>query len=148
MGKRPAAAAREGLPMAAQRVRIIDIAQELGVSTATVSNVIHGKTKKISDQTVRRVQEALERRQYVPSMAGILLAQNSSRIVGAAVSGQGGTVTVLVAAEGDAQLSDETISSLSEQLNRLREPCTTVAVARAEVVPVRIDVEADRKSVV
>ena len=49
-----------------------DIAQELGVSTATVSNVIHGKTKKISDQTVRRVQEALERRQYVPSMAGIL----------------------------------------------------------------------------
>lgn len=75
--------------MAAQRVRIIDIAQELGVSTATVSNVIHGKTKKISDQTVRRVQEALERRQYVPSMAGILLAQNSSRIVGAAVSGQG-----------------------------------------------------------
>ena len=60
----------------------------------------------------------------------------------AAVSGQGGTVTVLVAAEGDAQLSDETISSLSEQLNRLREPCTTVAVARAEVVPVRIDVEA------
>ena len=89
MGKRPAAAAREGLPMAAQRVRIIDIAQELGVSTATVSNVIHGKTKKISDQTVRRVQEALERRQYVPSMAGILLAQNSSRIVGAAVSGQG-----------------------------------------------------------
>ena len=89
MGKRPAAAAREGLPMAAQRVRIIDIAQELGVSTATVSNVIHGKTKKISDQTVRRVQEALERRQYFPSMAGILLAQNSSRIVGAAVSGQG-----------------------------------------------------------
>ena len=42
MGKSPAAAAREGLPMAAQRVRIIDIAQELGVSTATVSNVIHG----------------------------------------------------------------------------------------------------------
>ena len=43
---------------------------------------------------------------------------------------------------GDLFPSDETISSLSEQLNRLREPCTTVAVARAEVVPVRIDVEA------
>ena len=28
-----------------QRVRISDIAQELGLSTATVSNVIHGKTK-------------------------------------------------------------------------------------------------------
>ena len=34
-----------------QRVRIVDIARELGVSTATVSNVIHGKTKKISDAT-------------------------------------------------------------------------------------------------
>ena len=32
------------------KVRIIDIAEELGVSTATVSNVIHGKTKKISDK--------------------------------------------------------------------------------------------------
>ena len=38
------------------KVRIIDIAQELGVSTATVSNVIHGKTKKISDKTVEMVQ--------------------------------------------------------------------------------------------
>lgn len=66
----------------AQRVRISDIAQELGLSTATVSNVIHGKTAKISEQTVRRVQQALEQRQYIPSMAGILLAQNASRIIG------------------------------------------------------------------
>lgn len=65
-----------------QRVRISDIADELGLSTATVSNVIHGKTKKISDATVRRVQAALEERQYIPSMAGILLAQNASRIIG------------------------------------------------------------------
>ena len=47
-----------------QRVRIVDIARELGVSTATVSNVIHGKTKKISDATVKRVQKLLEERQY------------------------------------------------------------------------------------
>ena len=32
---------------AEDKVRIVDIADELGVSTATVSNVIHGKTKKI-----------------------------------------------------------------------------------------------------
>ena len=37
-----------------ERVRIVDIAEELGLSTATVSNVIHGKTKKISDETVKR----------------------------------------------------------------------------------------------
>ena len=67
------------------RVRICDIAEELGLSTATVSNVLHGKTKKISDETVKRVQAALEERQYIPSMAGILLAQNSSRIVGVVV---------------------------------------------------------------
>lgn len=65
-----------------QRVRIRDIADELGLSTATVSNVIHGKTSRVSDETVRRVQALLEQRQYVPSMAGILLAQNDSRIIG------------------------------------------------------------------
>lgn len=68
-----------------ERVRIVDIAEELGVSTATVSNVIHGKTKKISDRTVKRVQELLEKRQYIPSMAGILLSQNNSRIIGVVV---------------------------------------------------------------
>lgn len=68
--------------MEEQRIRIRDIAEELGLSTATVSNVIHGKTKKISDETVKRVQALLEERQYIPSMAGILLAQNSSKIVG------------------------------------------------------------------
>lgn len=68
------------------RVRIVDIAEELGVSTATVSNVIHGKTKKISDETVQRVQALLEKRQYIPSMAGILLAQNNSRIIGVVVN--------------------------------------------------------------
>ena len=66
----------------AQRVRICDIAEELGLSTATVSNVIHGKTNKVSDETVRRVMALLEQRQYIPSMAGILLAQNRSRIIG------------------------------------------------------------------
>lgn len=68
--------------MEEQRVRISDIAEELGLSTATVSNVIHGKTKKISNETVERVQALLEKRRYIPSMAGILLAQNSSKIVG------------------------------------------------------------------
>ena len=72
-----------------QRVRIVDIAKELGVSTATVSNVIHGKTKKISDATVKRVQKLLEERQYIPSMAGLLLAQNDSRIIGIVINNHG-----------------------------------------------------------
>ena len=40
--------------MEQSRVRIADIAQTLGLSTATVSNVIHGKTEKLSDETVER----------------------------------------------------------------------------------------------
>lgn len=47
--------------MEQSRVRIVDIAQTLGLSTATVSNVLHGKTKKLSGETVKRVQQELER---------------------------------------------------------------------------------------
>ena len=69
-----------------ERVRICDIAKELGLSTATVSNVIHGKTNKVSDETVQRVTALLEKRRYIPSMAGILLARNSSGIIGVFVN--------------------------------------------------------------
>lgn len=72
--------------MGNERVRISDIAEELGLSTATVSNVIHGKTSKISAETVKRVQQLLEQKSYIPSMAGILLAQNNSRIIGIVVN--------------------------------------------------------------
>lgn len=68
-----------------KKIRIVDIAEELGVSTATVSNVIHGKTKKISDGTIKRVQEKLAERGYIPNMAATLLAQNNSRILGVVV---------------------------------------------------------------
>ena len=72
--------------MEEKRVTISDIAQELGLSTATVSNVLHGKTKKVSDRTVQKVQALLEERQYIPSMAGILLARNDSKIIGVVVN--------------------------------------------------------------
>lgn len=72
--------------MEQDRVRIVDIAQTLGLSTATVSNVIHGKTEKISDETVKRVPQELERTGYIPNMAGILLARNNSRIIGVVVN--------------------------------------------------------------
>lgn len=72
--------------MEQSRVRIADIADALGLSTATVSKVIHGKTGKISDETVKRVQQELERTGYIPNMAGILLARNNSRIIGVVVN--------------------------------------------------------------
>lgn len=70
------------MKMTQNRVRIVDIADALGLSTATVSKVIHGKTEKISDKTVKRVHQELERSGYIPNMAGILLARNNSRIIG------------------------------------------------------------------
>ena len=45
----------EGMKMTQNRVRIADVADALGLSTATVSKVIHGKTEKISDKTIKRV---------------------------------------------------------------------------------------------
>ena len=76
----------EGMEMTQNRVRIADVADALGLSTATVSKVIHGKTEKISDETVKRVQQELERSGYIPNMAGILLARNNSRIIGVVVN--------------------------------------------------------------
>ena len=78
--------AEEGMEMTQNRVRIVDVADALGLSTATVSKVIHGKTEKISDETVKRVQQELERSGYIPNMAGILLARNNSRIIGVVVN--------------------------------------------------------------
>ena len=84
--------------MAQNRVRIMDVADSLGLSTATVSKVIHGKTEKISDETVKRVQQELERSGYIPNMAGILLARNNSRIIGVLplfIKSTGNTISVL-----------------------------------------------------
>lgn len=63
-------------------VRIQDVAYELGVSTATVSNVIHGKTKKIGRETVAMVERKLEEMGYLPRQAHILLGKNPSLLVG------------------------------------------------------------------
>ena len=71
---------KEGISIEQDRIRIVDVADALCLSTATVSKVIHGKTEKISDETIKRVQQELERAGYIPNMAGILLARNNSRI--------------------------------------------------------------------
>lgn len=51
---------KEGMDMVQNRVRIVDVADALGLSSATVSNVIHGKTGKISDETVKERKRFLQ----------------------------------------------------------------------------------------
>lgn len=72
-----------------KQMRIRDIAEALGVSTATVSNVIHNKTAKISAATIERVQKALDEFGYTPNMAAISLAQKRSPVVGMVVGANG-----------------------------------------------------------
>ena len=72
--------------MEENRITIRDIAEELGVSTATVSNVLHGKKNKVSQATVERVEACIEKKRYIPSMAALLLGRNDSRIVAVVIN--------------------------------------------------------------
>lgn len=61
---------------------IKEIAKALNVSTATVSNVIHGHLEKMSPETAQMVREKLEEYQYIPNMGARMLAKGASRIIG------------------------------------------------------------------
>ena len=63
-------------------ITIKEIARQLEVSTTTVSNVIHGKTKEVSPDTIQKVQKFLEEVEYVPNISARNLAQNESKIIG------------------------------------------------------------------
>ncbi|MDD3277804.1 MAG: LacI family DNA-binding transcriptional regulator [Lachnospiraceae bacterium] len=66
-------------------ITIKEIAKELGMSTTTVSNVIHKKTGEVSPATVEKVEEALKEYNYIPNMSARNLAQNESKIIGVAM---------------------------------------------------------------
>ena len=66
-------------------ITIKKMAQILGVSTTTVSNVIHGKTKEVSSETIKRVQALVDKYEYVPNINARNLATNNSNIIGVAI---------------------------------------------------------------
>ena len=63
-------------------IRIKDIARKAEVSPTTVSNVIHGNHKKVSEETVEKVEKLLAEMEYIPSMGARMLAGGSSRVIG------------------------------------------------------------------
>lgn len=70
-------------PPSKKRVTIDDIAREAGVSTATVSYIVNGRTDvKIGEETRRKVLQICNLRQYTPSPVARLLAGKRSDLVG------------------------------------------------------------------
>lgn len=61
---------------------IKDLAEMAGVAPTTVSNVLHGRTKRMSKETLARVQKVIDDSHYVTNMGARLLANYGSRIIG------------------------------------------------------------------
>lgn len=66
-------------------VRIKDIADYVGVSTATVSNVIHGKNQRVSPAVREKILSAMDELGYVPNMSALMLAQTKSPLIGVVI---------------------------------------------------------------
>lgn len=62
-------------------VTIKQIAERAGVSTTTVSNVIHGKTKKVSPKKIEEIQRLIDEMGYVTPLGLSILHKKQSRMV-------------------------------------------------------------------
>jgi len=61
---------------------IKDIAQAVGVSCTTVSNVIHGRSGRVSADTIMRINDTIDELGYVPNMSARSLVSSSSKVIG------------------------------------------------------------------
>ena len=59
-------------------IRLQDIADMAGVSRTTVSNVINGNTKRVSQKTIDKITAILKEQNYVPDRKSTRL--NSSHV--------------------------------------------------------------------
>ena len=63
-------------------MRIKDIAERAGLSTAAVSYLLHGKTSHVSAETQKKIKKVLKEMNYVPNMGARMLAGKQSRLIG------------------------------------------------------------------
>jgi len=71
-------------------VTLRDIADEAGVSIATVSNVVNGNMSRVSPGNAERIRKIIKKRRYVPNSSARTLAAKSSQIIaGILLGGQG-----------------------------------------------------------
>ena len=62
-------------------VTIKDLAAHTGVSPTTISNVIHGKSSRVSAETVEKVNAAIKELGYTPNMSARSLVSKSSKLI-------------------------------------------------------------------
>lgn len=62
-------------------VTIKQIAEMAGVSTTTVSNVLHKKTARVSSETIERIEKLLAENNYIPRLGLNALTNKSSKII-------------------------------------------------------------------
>lgn len=67
-------------------ITIKEIAEVAGVSTTTVSNVLHGKINKVSPQNVERIQKLLAEHNYIPRFGLNALTSKGSKMIGVLIS--------------------------------------------------------------
>ena len=65
---------------------IKEIAEAAGVSTTTVSNVIHGKTKKVSPATIQKITALIKDMGYVQKMGLRVLNNENSQLIAVVVN--------------------------------------------------------------
>lgn len=65
---------------------IKDIAEKAGVSTTTVSNVIHGKTKKVSPATIDKIESLIREMGYVQKMGLRVLNNERSQLIAVVIN--------------------------------------------------------------
>lgn len=91
-------------------IRIKDIADQVGVSATTVSNVLHGKAQKVSPETRRRIEAAIKDMGYIPSMGALMLARERSNMIGVILFNKG--------TKNEPSLTDPYYGSLVGYINR------------------------------
>lgn len=74
-GKSPSGGARK------HAASLATVARDAGVSVATVSRIVNGKTGRASAETIARVEEAIARLSYRPNSVGRALRHRASRVV-------------------------------------------------------------------
>lgn len=74
-------------------VTLKDIAREAGVSVMTVSRVVNGQLSKVSEENIKKIQEIIRKRGYVPNSTARSLSAKASNIISVIVQGRRNELT-------------------------------------------------------